>query len=146
MRRISKKSLPADGDELAGPIGVNARRAGHAADERHLADVLAGAEIEQRLLAARDAHLALEHDEELVALVALADDELAVLVLADLDGLHDAEQLALGEPREERHVGEHVALQGEALGARGVDRALFADVHDDGGDVVLAAARRSRAR
>ena len=37
-------------------------------------------------------------------------------------------------------MGEHVALLGEALGALGVDRALFADLHDDGRDVVFSAA------
>src|SRR5450432_390023 len=107
-----------DGDELGVAHGVHARRARHAPDEGHLADVLAGPEVEQGLLAARDAHLALEHDEELVALVALADDEIAVLVLPDLDRLHHAKELALG-----------------------VDRALFPDLHDEGGDVVFAAAR-----
>ena len=74
-----------------------------------------GPEIEQRLLAARHADLAFEHDEELVALVALADDHVAVLVLADLDGLHHAQQLALGQPREEGHVREHVALERQPL-------------------------------
>ena len=53
--------------------------------------------------------------------------DVAVLVVADLDRLHHAQELALVEPREERHVREHVALEGEALGARGVDRALLAD-------------------
>src|SRR5450432_1060780 len=119
-----------DGDELGVAHGVHARRARHAPDEGHLADVLAGPEVEQGLLAARDAHLALEHD-----------DELAALVLPDLDRLHHAKELALGEPREERHVRERVALQREPLGALGVDRALFPDLHDEGGDVVFAAAR-----
>ena len=119
----------ADGDELRrARRRVTRRRARDAADERHLADVLARARGRvSDLVAARHADLALEHDEELVALVALADDHVAVLVLAHLDRLHHAEELALGEAREERHVREHVALQGEALGARRVDRALLAD-------------------
>ena len=99
----------------AAPDRGDRRRARDAADERHLADVLARAEVVSVCSPRDDADLALEHDEELVALVALADDDVAVLVVADLDGLHHAEQLALGEPREERHVREHVALEREAL-------------------------------
>ena len=92
------------------------------------------------LVAARHADLAVEDDEELVALVALADDDVAVLVLAHLDRLHHAQELALGEAREQRHVREDLALEGEAARAVGVGRALFADLHDERRDVVLAAA------
>ena len=111
----------------APPDGGDGRRTRHAPDERHLSHVLARSEVRQRLLAARHAHLALENDEELVALVPLPDDDLAVLEVADLDRLHHAQELPLGETREEGHVRQHVALQRQALGARGVDRALLAD-------------------
>ena len=81
-----------------------------------------------------------EHDEQLLALVALADDGLAVLVVAHVRDLQHAQDLAVVERAEERHARQDVALELQLLGARFVARGHVADGDDDGGDVVLAAA------
>src|SRR5262249_36246600 len=127
-----------DRDELGAPIRIDGGRPRYRPDERHLSKVLACSETCQSLASARDRDLAREHDEKLVSLVAFANDELAGLVLADLHGLHDAEQLAVGEACEERHPREDVALEGEAFGAL-VVLGVAAQANDDDGDVVLAA-------
>ena len=129
-----------DGDERRRSDRGNGGGARYASDERHFADVLSRSEIRERRLAARHAHLPVEHDEELVALVAFLNDGVAVGVLAHFDRLHHAKELALRESREERHLGEHFAFERETLGAREILRRLVAELHDDGRDVVLAAA------
>src|SRR4029078_11834571 len=57
----------ADGDELALLDRGNRRRSGHAPDERHLAEVLARADLGEHLLAAQDLEEPLHDDEELIA-------------------------------------------------------------------------------
>ncbi len=101
--------------------------------------MLAGAELGEHGVAADDLHRAREHDEELIAAVALADDHLLLLEGEHLGDLHDTEHLALLQAREERHLDEHVALEGEAAGAHAVLRVALAEAHQDGGDVILAA-------
>jgi hypothetical protein len=130
-----------DRDELGGTDCRDGRRTRHAPNERHLSNVFTRSEVSEGLIAARNTHLSFEHDEELVALVPLSNDNLPTLELADLHRLHHAQELPLGQPCKKRHVGENVALECEPFGLCGVYRSFGPHFYDDRCDVVAAASR-----
>src|SRR5580692_2468193 len=118
----------ANGDKFGPPLfGGDGGGARHAANKGHLAYVLADAQAREDGVATRNPDGACEYDKELVPSLALLDDDLAGGVNAHLDGLHDAQKLTLGQAAEERHLRQHVALQGESSGTRLVESPLLAE-------------------
>ena len=120
-------------------FGVHAGAARHAADERHLAEVLARAERVRRCRRGTHGHV----PESTMNSSSPASPSLMTnspaCEGAHLGDLHHAQQLALGEAREQRHLGEHLALERELLGALVVGLGPLAEAHHDARDVVFAA-------
>ena len=65
--------------------------------------------------------------------------------LLDLGDVEEPDDLLVGQVPEQRHVLQHLDLAGQLLGAvssaAGAGRGLLVDADDDGGDVVVPAAR-----
>src|SRR5256885_10289789 len=132
-----EKIAAANGDELAFAIGMNGGAARRASDESHFSEMLAGAEGGEPYVSTRNPHLAGEHDEELIAAIAFFDDPIAVGVGANFGNLHHPKKLSLGQPREERHLGEDIAFESELLSPLRVGDRALAESHHNGGDVVF---------
>src|SRR5690606_32062912 len=107
--------------------------------EGHLAEVLPRGELHERVLAGVDADAPLEHDEELLALFALADDDLPRLIAAHVGDVEDADELLVADEAEERDAVEDLELEVDLLRDLVDAAAALGHADDDRGDVVLAA-------
>jgi hypothetical protein len=87
-------------------------------------------------------NLAGKNDEQLAAWLVFGDDLVARLVVLHLGEGEDAQDFLVGQVPEQRHLLEHLDLAVQLLRTRiGGRGGVGVDAQDDGGDVVVPAAR-----